>query len=132
MSVKQWVCLIFAIVILSFVVTHCPVYAADDWFEGWSDSDKALFGLLNTMLTVDYLQTREIYKDDETREINPIIRNVFPGEYSFFYFVLCAGAAYHIADVLPEGWRKGFLIGVSALEIGVAAHNYSIGIRIDF
>jgi hypothetical protein len=86
-----------------------------------------------TLLAIDWSQTRYIAKNpDRFREINPLL-----GEHPSLgkvnnYFV--ASALVNIAAVhyLPERYRKPFQYLTIGFEATTVAHNYSIGIKLDW
>lgn len=83
-------------------------------------------------MVVDYGQTRSIVGHPSLYEQNPLL-----GEHPTIgrvnrHFVLSALAAYLIADNLSSEHRTWFLRGLALVQVGIVAHNVSLGIRMDF
>ena len=105
-----------------------PAFADD-----WSSTDTKREAVYLTLHSMDWMQTRYIAKNpSEYSELNSIL-----GEHPSVgkvnnYFVATAllhvGAAY----ILPSEYRKAFQYLTIGMEFGVVAHNYQIGINLDF
>lgn len=85
-----------------------------------------------TFTVIDWAQTRYITQHPQFYETNPILgkRPSIGRVNTYFAGALIGGTLLTLA--LPERDRKWFLGGVTALEVGVTAHNANIGIRVDF
>lgn len=114
---------------LAFFCASFTTHAQDPW----DTTDKVLASVALTATVIDWGQTRYIAKNPQQfHENNPIL-----GEHpsvgkvnTYFVGAIVAGAV--VAHYLPSEYRKYFLGGVSVLEIGVAAHNKHIGIKVSF
>ena len=91
----------------------------------WSHRDKSLMAVYLAAETVDILQTREIFNNDDYYEINPMLtkENYLP--------MMIGGTIllYLMADLLPEGWRTALLLGAISFKGVVIYNNYSIGVK---
>lgn len=99
---------------------------------GWTDEQKILAGVAYTAMVIDYGQTRSIVGHPTLYEQNPLL-----GEHPSMsrvnrHFALSALASYIIADALPSEQRTWFLRGLALVQVGVVAHNVSLGIRVSF
>jgi len=101
---------------------------------GWTKTDKTLLTINGVLMTIDMLQTADIYQHEEYYEANPVI-NFGVGKFGTgflpFYFVGSFGLRYLIADQL-NSWRPWFLAGTAAVSAGLVIHNNSIGLEIGF
>lgn len=101
-------------------------------FGQWTTEQKYLAGVAYTAMVVDYGQTRSIVGHPTFYEQNPLL-----GEHPTMgrvnrHFALSALASYLIAENLPSEQRTWFLRGLALVQVGVVAHNVSLGIRMDF
>lgn len=120
MNVK---CLI-QIILAALVLSGCG------HFDKWTREDKIFQGIQLGMHGIDWLQTREIARNDDFYETNPHLGK-YPtvGEVDR-YMLVSAGLGVLITHILPQGHRKYwqmFWIGASTSSV---VHNYHIGIRI--
>ena len=102
--------------------------------SGWNRRDKTLLTINGVLMTIDMLQTADIYRHDEYYEVNPIIDSgvdKFGTGFIPVYFAGSFGARYLIADQL-KSWRPWFLTGTAAVSAGLVIHNNSIGLEIGF
>lgn len=98
----------------------------------WTEEQKYLAGIAAAAMVIDYGQTRSIVGHPTFYEQNPLL-----GEHPTMgrvnrHFALSALASYLIADALPSEQRTWFLRGLALVQVGVVAHNVSLGIRMDF
>ena len=101
---------------------------------GWTKMDKTLMTINGVLMTMDMMQTMDIYRHSEYYEINPIIDagvNEFGTEFIPVYFAGSFGLRYLIADKIG-GWRPWFLAGTAAVSAGLVINNNSIGLNIEF
>lgn len=91
----------------------------------WSHTDKAMMGIYLAVETVDILQTREIFNNEDYYEVNPILTkdNYIPMMITGTILV------YLIADLLPEKWRTKWLGVCVGFKGFLIKHNYDTGIR---
>lgn len=117
------------ILLMALALTCSRVYAADPW----SDTDKVVGSVALAATLADWSQTRYIARHhDQYQELNPTLPS-YPstGDVdAHFAAAIVLGAV--IANWLPEDYRRYFLGGVAAIEIGVVAHNHSIGVQMRF
>ena len=105
------------------------------WFEveSWDKTDYLLLGTLVTFTIIDWGQTRYIASNsDRFNELSPLL-----GDHPSIgkvnrHFVMSSIAIVGVAMILPSKYRKLFLGATAILEIGVTAHNRSIGIGMKF
>ncbi len=115
----------FAVFLLS---TSSPALSAD-----WSNTDKQRQTVYTILHLVDWGQSRHVAKNpDLFYETNGVLgRHPDPGRVDR-YFALTLAAHYFIADWLPPKARSWFQRGTIVLETGAVAHNFQLGVRIDF
>ena len=101
----------------------------------WTKTDKTLLTINGVLMTIDMLQTADIYHHpEEYYEVNPVINfgvAKFGTGFIPFYFAGSFGARYLIADQL-KSWRPWFLTGTAAMSAGLVIHNNSIGLEVGF
>lgn len=110
--------------IIIFLLCLVPSVSLAQW--------KPLAASAATFTVIDWAQTRYITQHPQFYETNPILgKHPSIGRVNtYFAGALIGGTLLTLA--LPERDRKWFLGGVTALEVGVTAHNANIGIRVDF
>ena len=103
--------------------------------DKWTKADKTLLTINGVMMTVDMLQTQDIYRRSEYYEINPVIDagvKQFGTGFIPFYFIGSFGLRYLIADSLPSTYRKVFLSGTALVSTFLVINNDSIGLKVRF
>lgn len=98
----------------------------------WTDEQKILAGVAYTAMVIDYGQTRTIAKTPWFHENNPMLPKYPTISQVNRHFAIAAVASYLIAENLPSEQRTWFLRGLALVQVGVVAHNVSLGIRMDF
>jgi hypothetical protein len=101
---------------------------------GWTKTDKTLLTINGVLMTIDMLQTADIYRHSEYYEVNPVIDagvERFGTGFIPMYFAGSFGMRYVIADQL-KSWRPWFLTGTAAVSAGLVIHNNSIGLEVGF
>jgi hypothetical protein len=99
----------------------------------WSRADTYRQAAVIGVGAVDWLQTREIAKNPEKYyEMNPILGSHPSTKEVDAYFAACALAHTGVAMALPPKWREPWQYLWIGLEAATVAHNYNIGIKIDF
>ena len=99
-------------------------------FDKWTREDKVLQGTQLAVQGIDWLQTREIARNDDYYETNPHIGEDPTTWEVDRYFLVSSGLGMLVTHILPQEYRKhwlSFRIGVSA---GMVTHNYNMGIKI--
>ena len=105
--------------------------------EGWATTDRVLFGTYLTASALDAAQTihaldqRHPNGQPKFKEVNPLYGEQPSDSRIILTKLVSAGVIYLIADRVPSA-RRTTLWLVNALQIGVVAHNASIGMRIGF
>jgi len=97
-------------------------------FCEWEKHDKVLLGTYLLGETIDVLQTSEAFKQDEFREMNPLIKNDTDLLISAFLTTsIIIWASNHF-----EEHRTEILAGCNVVKWGFVVTNHSIGVRINF
>jgi hypothetical protein len=99
--------------------------------EPWTETQQALAATYLTVHAIDWAQTRNLARKPEYEEKNPILGKKPSGGKSGAYFLLTPVVGYFILDALPK-YRTELLAVANVIEIGVVAHNFSIGIKAKF
>lgn len=113
---------------LLFILCGSSAHAGE-----WSREDSYREAVYLTVHILDWTQTLNIARNpDKWHEKNPILgRHPSVGKVNA-YFATTAAIHVGLAYLLPAEWRKTFQYLSIAVEGGVVAHNYSIGIKTDF
>ena len=87
----------------------------------------------NSLLVIDWLQTRDIADSDEFTEKNKILGK-YPASNKVNKYFLTAIVLNNIIGeyLLPPPYRKYFYIGVISTQSVVVTRNYSAGVRFRF
>lgn len=101
--------------------------------DDWSTTDKVLGAAALTLTVADWLQTRQIAREPLKWQDDNAILGEHPSvarvnKYFATGIVIGAVAAYYT----PAEYRKYLLGGVIAVEATAVAHNYRIGVRVQF
>ena len=123
---------LYYLFILLLFVSISPNFSLAEEKNSWDERDKELFATFGTLMAVDMLQTRYIYKNEDYRETNPLIENYFRDEKVYGYFALTTLGTYLIANSLQPEHRKSFLRYLCMMQINVTNQNASIGIGFSF
>jgi hypothetical protein len=117
--------------ILSLVLSSFfSLAAADPWTK--TDSIVELCAV-DPALVLDWGQTRSIAKGPGRHYEQNIALGLHPSLASVNRYFIGALVLHPIITyVMPEAWRRSFQAGTVGLEIGCIAHNYKIGIRVNF
>ena len=79
-------------------------------FDKWTREDKILQGIQLGVQGIDWLQTKEIARNDDFYETNPQIGK-YPTQWEVDrYFIISAGVGVLATHVLPQEWRKYWLM----------------------
>jgi hypothetical protein len=106
----------------------------------WTSEQKTLAAVASVALVIDYGQTKSIATKDIYRE-GVLMRNVehnpmLPRHPDMRdvnrHFILTPIIAYAVLDNISSENRTMALKVLTAVQIGIVAHNYSIGIRAEF
>ncbi len=113
---------------LLLLVTGCAHYQPDPW----RGEDTAMLIGASVPLAIDWLQTKEITRNPEMTETNPILgEDPSQGAIDGYFVASWAGIA-GIAYLLPEDMRAIWLGGVFMVEVFCVGHNVSAGVTIKF
>ena len=106
----------------------------------WTSEQKTLAAVASVALVIDYGQTKSIATKDIYRE-GVLMRNVehnpmLPRHPDMKdvnrHFILTPIIAYAVLDNISSENRTMALRVLTVVQIGIVAHNYSIGIRMKF
>ena len=115
--------------IIFFVIALCCSNANAD---KWTSRDTAYQGTAITLLAVDWLQTKEIARNPEYHETNPILgRNPKQSEVDL-YFAGCAIGHTLVAYYLPQKYRRWWQYVWIGVQSGYVCQNIIMGVRIAF
>lgn len=102
-------------------------------FEGWTDKEKLLYGTASLAMLADYKSTSSVlYPDQGYKEMNPFIGERPGQDRLAAWFIGWAIGHYFIANSMSHETRTTYLLSVTIVETAAAAHNISIGARINF
>ena len=101
--------------------------------DPWDTGDKTLGFIAAALVITDWGQTRYVAKHPEAFMEKNAILGDHPrvGQVDRYFVTLLVGG-YLFADWLSSHNRKGFLAGISIVELKVTQHNKSIGVKVDF
>lgn len=98
----------------------------------WSTADtqrQIAYGLLHTM---DWMQTHEVSRNPDYRELNPILGpNPSEGRINTYFAATLVGHTV-ISYYLPDNYRRWWQFITIGFEAGVVGRNASMGIKIRF
>lgn len=114
-----------------FVGLFIGMFICNSRSAEWKTADQVLFGTYVVASAIDAVQTDQGIRSGRFVETNPLFGDR-PSTQRIVLtkFVIGAGV-YWIADAFPVE-RRTLLWLVNAVQIGVVAHNASIGMTIDF
>lgn len=104
--------------------------------EPWDNTDKALFAGFLAASAVDVGQTLNMIdrkeRGEDYREVNPLLGGS-PSKSKVIGFAVASRVlVWFVADHVSPKTRKALLTGALAVEIGVAANNARIGLKVGF
>ena len=101
-------------------------------FAQWTTEQKTLAAVSLAALVIDYGQTKSIVATPGLYERNPMLpRHPTKAEVNR-HFVLTPIVAYLVLDNINSEHRTTAMRFLTAVQVGVVAHNYSIGLKADF
>jgi hypothetical protein len=104
------------------------VTAVADWSSG--DTNRQL--AFTALQLVDWAQTREIVRNPDYYETNPILGK-YPSKTEVdVYFAAATLGHYLVSRALPPDYRKVWQYVWIGVQVGYVTHNYQIGLRIRF
>ena len=113
------------ILILLVLLTSCAT-------DPWTKKDTAYQGAFLAVTAIDWLQTKEVVRNPNYYEINPVLGCNPKQNNVDLYFAGCAIANTAIAYYLPKEYRRIWQCLWIGFEAGYVNYNYSGGIRIKF
>ncbi len=116
--------------IIVAILILLPVNAAA--FDEWTKEDIILQSLQTAITAVDWLQTREIAVNDDYWESNPILGKYPTTQEVDRYFLCTELLKIGFTHVLPQKYRKYWLMFWIGASGALVQHNYNMGIRINF
>lgn len=111
----------------------CMLISPLAYGDEWSKTDIALESVYATLHTIDYLETRQIARNDHYYEsINPILGKNPSQDKVDIWFCSMMAAQYIIADRLPSKWRKLWISSGIVVEGSMVRKNIKVGMKIRF
>lgn len=102
-------------------------------FGQWTDEQKTLAALSMAALAVDYGQTKYISAPNSGfHEMNPMLPEHPTMKQVNRHFVLVPLVTYLVLDNISSEHRTTALRVLTIMQVGVVAHNVSIGIGVRF
>ena len=102
--------------------------AGADWSSG--DTNRQL--AFTALQMVDWAQTREIARNPDFYETNPILGKYPSSTEVDVYFAATTLGHYLVSQALPSDYRKVWQYVWIGVQAGYVTHNYQMGVRIDF
>ena len=101
--------------------------------QSWTAEEQAWAATAGTFLLADWATTRygTRHWHQGYYETNPIMGRHPHQDRVDLHFLMVIPAVYLFADYLPA-YRREFLMGVTAIELGYVANNLQIGWQIKF
>ena len=98
----------------------------------WTPEQKwAELAIAGTFL-VDSRQTQQTACEPGRWECNPVLGLHPSPQFINGYFIGALALHALAVEVMPDSWRRPFQAGTLGLELGVIAHNFSIGLNVRF
>lgn len=116
--------------LICFLICLIPVttLAVDEWTK----KDTTYQAVFLTLMAADWLQTKEIARNPNYYERNPILGK-YPSQNEVdIYFLSTAIVHAGIAYYLPKKYRRYWQYIFIGIQAGCVGHNYNTGIRISF
>lgn len=99
----------------------------------WDTQDKLLLGTYNLLYLIDWGQTRYISdRANKKKEYNPFLGEHPSIEAVNLYFIQLILLQNAVIYILPEKYRKYYMIFFIGYETGLTTNNYNAGINIQF
>ena len=99
-----------------------------DWSSG--DTNRQL--AFTALQLVDWAQTREIARNSDFYETNPILGKYPSSTEVDVYFAATTLGHYLVSRALPSDYRKAWQYVWIGVQAGYVTHNYQMGVRIRF
>ena len=96
------------------------------------DSLRVNYVLMNTTLAIDWLQTREISRNPNFFELNPILGK-YPSKRDVDLYFLTATILINVgARALPPKYERHFINAVSTIQLFTIGRNAALGVNLRF
>lgn len=100
--------------------------------DPWTPTQQTLAATSTAALAVDWGQTLDISNHPGLFETNPILGRHPTRAQINRYFASSIVGSLAVAHLLPSRFRTTWLSAVTMLEVSVSAHNYQIGVGLNF
>lgn len=118
----------YLLTLLVLLILSSTSYATDVWTK----KDTTYQAICLTLKAVDWLQTKEIARNPNYYELNPILGK-YPSQNEVdLYFASTAIAHTIIAYYLPKKYRRIWQCVFIGIQAGCVGHNINAGINIHF
>jgi len=119
---------LLSILIVVFFLSVAPAYCGDEWTMEDTEFQVAVLAIK----TIDWLQTKEIARNPDYYEINPILGK-HPSQNEVDLYFACSAIGHTVvAYYLPKKYRRIWQYVFIGISTGLVCHNYNAGIRINF
>ena len=119
--------------LLAIILMLCSLTARAELFENWTDKEKILYGTATLAMLADYKSTASVlYPNQGYKEMNPFLGEQPSKSKLTAWFIGWAIGHYFIVNNLDHEYRTEYLLTVTIVHGLAAAHNVSIGARINF
>lgn len=98
-------------------------------FSGWTTGEKAGFGFMLGVKSLDWRQTIKITESDDYYELNPILGKYPSRSAVNNYFLATTVASYIVADQVGGRWRPTVIAVMTVISAAFVSHNIQMGIR---
>jgi hypothetical protein len=119
---------LFKIILISLALISTTTQA-----QSWTVEERAWGVAAGALLLADWATTRygSRHWNEGYHETNPLMGRHPHQDRVDLHFLIAIPAVYLFADYIPA-YRREFLMGVTALELGYVANNLRIGWQIKF
>lgn len=119
----------FWLSVMILILIPVSVSAADKWTK----NQITLQAIATTLIVIDWGQTLDVSENpDEYQESNLFLDEHPSRSQVNRHMATAAILQLAISYLLPSKYRIGWLTGIIIVEAGVVAHNYHIGLRVNF
>lgn len=102
-------------------------------FAQWTPEQKTLAAIYGAAWVVDWKQTTEMTRRTATHhEMNPLLSRYPSRQEVNRYFLVMPIVTFLVLDNIKSEHRTLALSVLTAMEVGLVAHNYSVGMRVQF
>jgi len=122
----------FLIKQLSNIVMVFILLFSTNSIANWSSGDTNRQLAFTALQMVDWAQTREIARNPDFYETNPILGKYPRKTEVDVYFAATTLGHYLVSQALPSDYRKAWQYVWIGVQAGYVTHNYQMGVRIRF